>query len=88
MLLLLEGLRVRTFELGELPAGVHRVPWDGADDAGFALASGLYRARVEAESALGASTLSKTVTLDRTRPRISAPLSVSVTLGTTARMRW
>ncbi|HSL95478.1 MAG TPA: FlgD immunoglobulin-like domain containing protein [Thermoleophilia bacterium] len=86
--ILLDGAAVRTLELGELAAGVHGVTWEGLDDAGLALASGVYRARVEVESALGASTVAKNVTLDRTKPRITAPLTVSVTLGSTARMRY
>jgi flagellar hook assembly protein FlgD len=84
----LDGVTVRTWELGELAAGVHGVTWDGLDDAGVALASGVYRARVEVESELGASAVAKQVTLDRTKPRIWAPLSVSVTLGSTARIRY
>ncbi len=83
-----DGVTVRTWELGELAAGVHGVTWDGLDDAGLALASGVYRARIEVESELGASAVAKKVTLDRTKPRIWAPLTVSVTLGSTARIRY
>ncbi len=87
-LILLDGVVVRTLELGELAAGVHGVTWDGLDDAGLALASEVYRARVEAVGALGASTVAKNVTLDRTKPRITAPLTAAVTLGSTVRMRY
>ena len=83
-----DGVTVRTWELGELAAGVHGVTWDGLDDAGLALASGVYRARIEVESELGASAVAKKVTLDRTKPRIWAPLTVSVTLGSTASIRY
>jgi len=86
--ILFDGVAVRTFELGELPAGVHGFSWDGLDDAGLALASGVYRARVDVESELGASAVAKKVTLDRTKPRIWAPLAVSVTLGSTASIRY
>jgi hypothetical protein len=79
---------VRSWELGALRAGGHSVTWDGLDAAGLAAPNGVYRVRVEAVSALGSSTLIKKVTLDRTKPRITAPLAVSVTLGSTARMRY
>ncbi len=42
------GRRVRTLLGGEMaPAGVHRIPWDGRDDSGQAVASGLYFLRIE-----------------------------------------
>jgi hypothetical protein len=39
------GRRVRTLSVGMLPAGAHRVPFDGHDDAGRPLANGVYFAR-------------------------------------------
>jgi flagellar hook assembly protein FlgD len=84
----LGDVAVRTFELGALAAGVHGVTWEGLDDAGLALGSGVYRARVDVDSGLGASAAAKSVTLDRTKPRITAPLTASVTLGSTLRMRY
>jgi len=47
----LRGRRVRELLEGPLAAGYHTVPWDGTDDAGVAVASGvyLYRLRVGAE---------------------------------------
>ncbi len=44
----ISGRRVRTLESGVLPAGEHRVVWDGRDDRGREAASGIYfcRARV------------------------------------------
>ena len=36
------GQRVRTFELGARPAGVHEVRWNGTSDNGSPLGSGLY----------------------------------------------
>jgi len=83
-----DSVAVRTWELGELEVGTHGVTWDGLDDAGVALASGVYRARVEVDSELGTSAVATKVTLDRTRPRIWAPLSVSVSLGSTASIRY
>ena len=42
------GRRVRTLLAGVQPAGELRATWDGRDDAGQALASGVYLARLEA----------------------------------------
>lgn len=41
------GRRVRTLHEGRLGAGRHALAWDGRDDAGAALAPGLYLARYE-----------------------------------------
>ena len=40
------GQRIRTLVEGEQAAGHHRVVWDGRDDAGQAVASGLYLCRL------------------------------------------
>ena len=42
----LEGRRVRTLAGGFLPAGEHREIWDGRDDAGQGVASGVYLVRL------------------------------------------
>ncbi|MBN2172335.1 MAG: T9SS type A sorting domain-containing protein [Candidatus Krumholzibacteriota bacterium] len=42
------GRLVRTLASGELPAGRHRVRWDGRDGAGKYVASGIYFFRLEA----------------------------------------
>ncbi|MFH1279914.1 MAG: right-handed parallel beta-helix repeat-containing protein [Candidatus Eisenbacteria bacterium] len=42
----IQGRRVRMFEEGELAAGPHQVSWDGRDDSGRALSSGVYFYRV------------------------------------------
>ena len=45
----LAGRKVRTLaSIRELPAGRHRFAWDGVDDAGVPLRSGLYIVRVSA----------------------------------------
>lgn len=44
----LAGRRVRVLAHGMFEAGEHRIPWDGRDERGRALASGLYLARLEA----------------------------------------
>lgn len=43
----LAGRRVRTLAEGAMPAGVHRVNWDGADSDGRAVAAGTYLYRLE-----------------------------------------
>jgi len=40
------GRRVRRLHAGDLPAGRHELAWDGRDDAGRRLASGVYFARL------------------------------------------
>lgn len=42
------GARVRTFSAGPMPAGTHQLNWDGRDDRGRRLASGVYTAVLEA----------------------------------------
>jgi hypothetical protein len=45
------GRRVRTLVDGRVPAGRHRLTWDGADDAGRPAAIGIYFVRFEAGTA-------------------------------------
>ena len=42
------GQKVRTLRRGNLASGAHRAVWDGRDDAGHSLASGLYWFRLRA----------------------------------------
>jgi hypothetical protein len=42
------GHRVRALLDQELPAGLHEAAWDGRDDAGQAVASGVYLYRMQA----------------------------------------
>jgi len=44
-----DGRRVRVLQRGMLEAGDHRIAWDGRDDQGRAVASGLYFARLDTE---------------------------------------
>lgn len=44
------GRRVRLLAEGRRPAGRHQVAWDGRDDAGRRVASGIYFLRLEADS--------------------------------------
>ena len=48
------GQRVRTLINREQPAGTYTIIWDGADDRGTALATGVYLYRLTAETAGGA----------------------------------
>jgi hypothetical protein len=43
------GRRVRTLFSGSLREGPHSLPWDGKDDAGVSLGSGVYVSRVQAD---------------------------------------
>ncbi|MCK4574093.1 MAG: M6 family metalloprotease domain-containing protein, partial [candidate division Zixibacteria bacterium] len=43
------GQRVMDLARGEMPAGTHTVSWDGADESGNAVASGLYLYRLVAD---------------------------------------
>lgn len=44
------GRVVRTLDPGRLPAGAHAIEWDGRDDGGRDLSSGVYLARLQAGS--------------------------------------
>jgi len=46
----LAGRRVRLIQEGEMPAGLHQAEWDGRDDAGRPVPSGVYFYRLEEES--------------------------------------
>ena len=48
----LKGRRVRRLASGDFGAGDHRVLWDGLDDAGRALSSGLYFVRLSTPAAV------------------------------------
>lgn len=41
------GRRIRTLVRGELPAGVHRLSWNLADEAGYRVGSGVYLVRAQ-----------------------------------------
>jgi flagellar hook assembly protein FlgD len=41
------GRRVRTLAAGSHPSGAHQVAWDGADEGGLPLPSGVYLVRLE-----------------------------------------
>ena len=41
------GRLVRELASGEIPAGIHQVPWDGRNTAGTSVGSGIYLYRLE-----------------------------------------
>jgi hypothetical protein len=45
----IQGRRVRVVESGSRSAGFHAVSWDGRDDAGLFVGSGVYYARLTVE---------------------------------------
>ena len=45
-----QGRRVRTLASGRFPAGVHAVRWDGADESGRRVTSGVFTCRLESEA--------------------------------------
>ncbi|MFO7654456.1 MAG: FlgD immunoglobulin-like domain containing protein [Candidatus Krumholzibacteriia bacterium] len=51
------GRRVRTLLIGPLAAGRHELVWDGRDDGGRPLASGVYQGRLQAGSRTSRATL-------------------------------
>jgi flagellar hook assembly protein FlgD len=46
----IQGRLVRSVHRGVLAAGEHRLEWDGRDEAGNAVAPGLYMARLHANA--------------------------------------
>jgi flagellar hook assembly protein FlgD len=42
------GRRVRVLERSALPAGTHRIEWDGRDEAGVRTRDGIYLVRMSA----------------------------------------
>ena len=52
------GRLVRTLADGDLAAGEQRLRWDGNDDRGRALASGVYYLRVETADAVKGAAIS------------------------------
>ena len=49
------GQKVRTLLAGDIPAGYHHADWNGHDDAGKPVASGVYLYRINAHNAAGQS---------------------------------
>ena len=49
----LRGRRIREFDLGRLDAGGHAQVWDGTDDTGSPVASGVYLVRLLTDGAVG-----------------------------------
>jgi flagellar hook assembly protein FlgD len=86
---LLRGDEVlRSIKAGELGAGPQSVAWDGTVAGGASAESGKYVLRVTAHGSIGATSVSKPVTVDRYAPRLTVPATASTTLGTTAKVAY
>ena len=77
---------VRTLALGTLAAGAHSATWDGRAGSGEYLASSRPTYTVTAVSALGESSVSKTVVVDLYRPRLYAAAGKTTSAGTSTRL--
>jgi flagellar hook assembly protein FlgD len=51
------GRQVRELQTGEFPAGSHEAKWDGRDDRGVRVASGIYFCRIQAGELVGQRTM-------------------------------
>ncbi len=81
------GKGVRSFSLGELPAGPGSVVWDGLTADGAPVASGRLTFTVTAVSALGTSSASGKLAVDVERPLLTpGAAAVSVKLGKSAKL--
>ena len=82
------GSTLRTISLGRLDKGASSVTWDGKLDAGGTATSGACSLRLTAEGAMGVTSAAQALTVDRTRPRLTAPRTRSVTAGKTAKLSY
>jgi flagellar hook assembly protein FlgD len=82
------GSTVRTFKIGDLSAGAQSVTWDGKLGGGGTATSGKYMVRVTADGAIGVTSASRAVTVDTTAPRLTAPVTVRVAAGKTAKIAY
>jgi hypothetical protein len=83
-----DGAVLRSFEPGEFAAGARSVVWDGLLADGTSATSGSYRFAVRATGALGTTSVSGPLTVDRYTPRLTAPATASVRLGRTAKISY
>ena len=82
------GSTVRTMRLGRLAAGARAATWDGILGGGAVAASGGYSIKVRADGSIGVTTVGQTVTVDRSRPRLSSPATATARYGTTAKLAY
>jgi flagellar hook assembly protein FlgD len=80
-----DGKTVRTLQPGRLAAGARSVSWDGRNSGGTQAASGLYTFTVRAKSTVGSTSAVASVSVDRSKPRLTAPAAQTITLGQTAK---
>ena len=81
-----DGATVRALGRAAYAAGSQAVVWDGLLDDGSRAANGAYRLKATATSSLGSVDAGRWITVDRYRPRLSAPAGVTVQLGRRARI--
>ena len=82
------GSAVATVFQGALAAGSRAAEWNGRLSAGGTAASGVYSARISAQSTLGTVLLVEPFTVDLTKPRLTAPATASATAGTAAKLAY
>ena len=82
------GSTVRTMRLGRLAAGARSAVWDGRLGGGAVAASGGYSIKVTADGSIGVTSGSRPVIVDLALPRLSAPASLTVRYGKTARLTY
>ena len=77
---------VRTLTLGTLAAGKHTTAWDGKAGSGEALASCRPTFVVTAVSSVGESSVTRSLVVDLTLPRVYAAAARAATAGVTTRL--
>jgi flagellar hook assembly protein FlgD len=82
------GSGVRTLKLGRLTAGKRSVTWDGRLAGGGVATSGRYTLKLTADGALGVTSAARVVTVDLVAPRLTAPVTVRVAYGKTAKISY
>ncbi len=82
------GGTVRTFALGARSPGAVAVTWDGRDGGGATVRQGAYKFIATASNDLGTVSVNRSVAVDLTKPVLTAPTSLTIALGGTAKIRY
>ncbi len=80
------GATVRSMHVRKLKAGSRSVTWNGALSGGGKAANGSYTLKVTAVGSVGVTSVVKTITVDRAKPRVTAPGAIRVRRGKTAKI--